>query len=714
MTREEYIETNINKLLFQWTNIAIFTSAIVVIALCFLDYYVTQINFKTFLAYRIVVSIILIVFYFLNRRKISRTYQIINTIICTIIISIMIELMILRFGGHQSPYFVGVILSIVYVLGFIPLSMKYNLLMAPLIYGIYLIPIIIFDEITNKSFFISINVLLLTIIFFVLIWKFFSIRGLRNELGLRYDLDQQKEHLEESVKERTKELTVSEKKLKSLFEYATDGIMILDRDGKILEVNQKACEIYGFDKNEILNTSIELHTINTFLSKEQIDRLLKGEPLLFEAQHIMKNGEKISLEITANAIEVEGKVLIQAFVRNISDKKRLHEQLFQSQKMESIGSLAGGIAHNFNNLLTSILGNAELLEEYSHLDNNLAKRTKNIENSAKKAGALVSKLLSFARRDSFEIRPLNLNDTINEVLLFEGVLGKKIKLKSELSNNLPTIEGDRNQLEQVILNLIVNARDAMPDGGLITIITTVTEVQENNNLNMPNYIKPGHYVLLTITDTGRGIPETIFNRIFEPFFTTKERGKGTGLGLSIVYGIIKDHKGYITVHSEIGKGTIFNVYLPVSGKPVQETIELQPIDLYGHENVLVIDDEEDVLDYVKDSLESYGYQTLSTNNPLEAIELFKELYDEVDLVITDNLMPQMEGKELIRHLRTIKPNAKIIVISGYSDESIRKVNNQIEAFIKKPFEGSQLLSIIRRVLDRETTPHYQDKTEMRS
>lgn len=724
MTRDNYIEANIDKLLYQWSNVAIFTSAFVVLALGCLDYFVTQVNFNSFLIYRIVVSAILIIFYYLNRRKINRAYQIINTVVCAIVISIMIELMILKFGGHQSPYFVGIILTIIYILGFIPFPMKINLLMAPLIYSIYLIPILIFDIITNNPFFISINVLLLTIIFFVLIWKFFSMKGLRNELGLQYDLDQEKNkieiystELEDIVDERTKKLKESELKLKksesmlrSLFEYATDGIMILDQEGKILEVNQKVCEIYGFDKNEIVNTSINFHAVDGFLSKERIDRLLKGESLLFETQHFRKDGKKVSLEITANAIEVEGKVLIQAFVRDITDKKRLQEQLLQSQKMESIGSLAGGIAHNFNNLLTSILGNAELLEEYRHIDNKLAKRTKNIENSAKKAGVLVSKLLSFVHQDTHEITPLNLNVMIREALLFEGVLGKKIKLVTDLSKNLPTVEGDRNQLEQVIMNLIVNARDAMPDGGLITITSSMVDVGKDT-LETP-YIRSGHYVMVSVSDTGRGIPENIINRVFEPFFTTKERGKGTGLGLATVYGIVKDHKGHVTVRSEVDKGSTFYVYLPVSGKPVPEITEPQPVYLYGKGNILVVDDEEDVLHYIKDSLETHGYQAITTTDPLEAIDLFKELVDEVDLVITDIIMPQMEGQELIMHLRQIKNDIKIIAISGYSDVPISKEKIMIDAFIKKPFESSHFLSTVRHILDREQTVDTQAATGM--
>jgi two-component system cell cycle sensor histidine kinase/response regulator CckA len=369
--------------------------------------------------------------------------------------------------------------------------------------------------------------------------------------------------------------------------------------------------------------------------------------------------------------------------------------------MESIGSLAGGIAHNFNNILAAILGNAELLDEYPYQDNTPKKRIKHIENSAKKAGALVSKLLSFARRDSFEIVPLDLNNLISETLLFKDVLGKKIRITTSLDYTIPTIEGDPGQLEQVIVNLLLNARDAMPDGGFISITTTMTEVKKDR-LDIPVYIEPGEYVLLTISDPGQGIPENIKNRIFDPFFTTKERGKGTGLGLSTAYGIIKDHKGYITLHSEVGKGSTFNIYLPVSGKPIPETVKPQQVSLEGHEKVLVVDDEDDVLDYIKDVLENHGYEVIPTNNPLLAIDIFKEFSNELELVITDIVMPLMEGTELIRNLKMIKPDIKTIAVSGYSDRIIiDKEKLMIDAFIKKPFEGDHLLLEIRRLLGTE-------------
>jgi two-component system cell cycle sensor histidine kinase/response regulator CckA len=701
MTREEYINLNYDKHLYFWSNIAVLSGSFIILSLSLLDYLATPSNFKTFLIYRLITFLCFLVIYFFNKKKINRKYHNTSSILGGTIVTIMVALMIAKFGGHQSVYFAGIILIIIYIFGVIPLTLQASLIIAFIIYLIYLLPILSYDIITNKSFFISSNVLIICSILSLIFYRHLSHRRLIKEFGLQYDLDQQKEKLEELVQDRTKELSISEKKLRSLFEYATDGIMLMDGTGKILDLNQKACDIYGFSKDALVGSNIELLEANKdkSLSKERMNRILKGESLLFETQHYRKDGSKVYMEITAKAIEVEGNILIQSFLRDITEKKMLQEQLLQSQKMESIGALAGGIAHNFNNLLTTILGNAELLEEYEDLnDDSLKKRVNNIQNSAKKAGMLVSKLLSFARRDTFEIIPLNLNDIINETLLFEGVLGKKIRIKTNLSDTIPTVEGDRNQLEQVIMNLVVNARDAMPDGGLITITTNTTEVKKGV-VDIPSYIIPGEYVLLTVSDTGSGIPGEIINRVFDPFFTTKERGKGTGLGLATIYGIINDHKGYITVQSEVGKGTSFHIYLPVSGKPVHKSRKPEPVSVKGNETILVVDDEEDVLDYIKDILETCGYKVMPTNNPLFAIDIFKELAEEIHLVITDNIMPLMEGKELIKNLKAIKPNIKIVAVSGYSEDGMPKDKDTIDAFIKKPFEGSHLLSTVRSILD---------------
>ncbi len=708
MSREEYIKSNMDAFLRTWSNIVTGTGPFVIMSLCLLDYLVTPSNFKIFLIYRISAAFIIFLSYLINRKTINRNRHHISIIITSIAASTMVALMIAKFNGHESPYFAGLILVIVYIIGFIPLTVIMSIFASLVIYGIYLIPILSYDTISNEPFFINANTFIIFIIFSLTLMRYLMHQRFINEFGLQYDLDLEKRklekyssQLEELVQERTKELSISEKWHRSIFDNATDGVIVLDKNGMIINVNQKACELHGFDKDKLIGINIGLLEVKADKGKfeERMSRILNGEALVFETVHYKKDGNNVLLEVSSKAIEIEGETFIQSFYRDITEKKAILEQLLHSQKMESVGSLAGGIAHNFNNLLTAILGYAELLLEYSELDNDSRQRVKSIESSARKAGVLVSKLLSFSRRDISEILPLNLNDIINDsVKLLEGIMDKRIGLKTTLSNNIPTIEADPSQLEQVIMNLMVNARDAMPDGGLITITTGTTEVKIDR-FDMPTYIMPGRYVLLTISDTGCGISKEIINRIFEPFFTTKEKGKGTGLGLATVYGVIKDHKGYITVQSKVGKGTIFDIYLPVSGKTAYKTIGHQQYSLSGHEKILVVDDEEEVLKFIKDILETHGYKVIPARNPLAAADIFKKLSGEIDLVITDIVMPLMQGKELINNLKAIRPDIKIIAISGYSDEIINKDKTMINEFVKKPFEVNHLLSIVRRLLD---------------
>ncbi len=680
--------------------------AVIIVLLSVLDYFVTPENFYKFLTYRFSCSVLMLIMYVINTKSSDKSVFNLLIISGTVIISATIELMILSFGGHQSLYYAGLILTIVFLLGVIPVPIKMSIMLVLIVYFIYLLPILIFDRITNVQTFINNNAFLIATSSTALIWRYLSQGNLIKQLELQYDIDQQKSkleaysvQLETLVQERTKELSISEKWHKSIFDNATDGIIILDKSGVINNVNQRACEIHGFDRDALIGISIELldSKANKETYDDRISRILQGETLTYETEHYKKDGTKVLLEVSSKAIDIGGETYIHSFYRDITEKKKIQEQLMHSQKMESVGSLAGGIAHNFNNILTAILGYAELLLEYDKLDDTSKQRVRNIESSARKAGVMVSKLLSFARRESHEVLPLNFHDVISDsVKLFEGVLDKRIGLKISLDDRVPIIEGDPNQLEQVIMNLMVNARDAMPEGGLITIKTNFIDVERTKS-NLPSYIEPGRYIALTVTDTGSGIPREIIDRIFDPFFTTKEKGKGTGLGLATVYGIVKDHKGYISVQSEVGKGTAFDIYLPFTGNQVHAVKKPEIVSIEGTENILLVDDDREVLNLLKDVLETHGYRVLPVNNSLSAIDIFKNQSANIDLVITDAVMPLMEGNELIRILRDIKPDTKIIVVSGYSDETFNK--EDIQAFIRKPFERIELLATVRRVLD---------------
>jgi len=709
MTKKEYIESKITALLHKWTSIAMLIGSLVIISLSLLDYLVTPMNFKTFLLYRVIAATAIFSLYLINRKKINKIRHHILAMAAAVIVSTMVALMIARFGGHQSLYFAGIILIAFFVVGLTSLDIRMSVISSSIIYAIYLIPILSYDTISNSPFFINANVFILLTLFTTIFLRYLIQQRFVSEFSLEYDLSQEKkqlkkysQQLEDMVAQKTKELSISEQWHRSVFDNATDGIIVMDKDGKILNVNQKVCELHGFEKDRLVGTNIRLleSAENKEIFEERMSRILNGESLIFETDHYRKDGSKVSLEVSSKLIDIGGESYIQSFYRDITEKKRIQEQLFQSQKMESIGLLAGGIAHDFNNILTAILGNAELLHNYSSLDAISLQKVKNIEKASQKAGQMVARLLSFARKDSLEMQPLSLNDVINDTIDLIGkmMVNKKIDIKMEIESSIPPINGNSNQLEQAIMNLILNASDAMPDGGVITIKTSLAELQKGATHIHP-LLPPGIYIVLKISDTGKGIPDEIKGRIFDPFFTTKEPGKGTGLGLAMVYGIVKRHGGVINVESLLGKGTTFEIYLPASDKAVYRVEKPSIYPVGGGENILVVDDEPDVLSFIRETLERQGYRVIATDNPVYGLSIFKQLSENIDLVIVDIVMPLVNGRELIRHFKIIKSKVKIIAISGYNALMIERKDKEVDAFIRKPFEGIYLLSVIRRVLD---------------
>lgn len=711
MDKDKYIKDGLLSLTSSSINALLPYGAFFLLIMCGLDYFVTPENFPTFFVYRLIASssvMVLYLIYKLKKTKDSRFLEF-TVITATLIPSIMVESMILPFGGHQSIYYTGMIIVIIFILGFLLIPFRLCVIVAGLVYAIYLIPVLLLDTITNIRIFINSNMFLLASIFGALGWRYFNLKLIVKNLSLEYDLTQDKEQLEiysnkleHLVEERTKELTISEQKYRALFDNANDGVVVFDKNGIIVNVNQKFCELHGFERGALIGTNIKLIEVEdpTGEKQERVDRILGGEALLFETEHYRKDGNRILLEVSSKSIDIGGELYIQSFHRDTSEKKRLQEQLFQSQKMESIGILVGGIAHDFNNILTAILGHAELLNEYGDLDPTGKQRVKIIETSARKAGQMISKLLSFSRKSKMETVPVSLNNVIRDTVdLLERMLSKKnIDIKFEAYPDLPLIDGDSSQMEQVIMNLVINASDVMPAGGSIMIATSAADLQNNVSVVHP-LLSPGKYVVLKISDTGTGIPAEISSKIFDPFFTTKETGKGTGLGLSMVYGIVKEHKGVINVDSQLGKGTTFEIYLPAS-KKIFRAIDKSYTDLTaGHEKILVVDDEEDILSFIRDILERKGYKVLATNSPVYALDLFRKISDEIDLVITDIIMPLVNGRELISHFKSIKPDIRIMAISGYDAGKIGEKDSDIDVFIRKPFESVYLLSVVRKILD---------------
>lgn len=711
MTKKQYVDQGILKLAEKSLAALFPYGAFFLVLMSVLDYFVTPENFGKFLIYRLIAASLVIGLFLVFKLKEPKSERFMLTMIIavTLIVAAMVELMVFSFGGHQSTYYAGMIVVITFILGFLLIPFKTSLLIGSLVYAVYLLPLLLFDTITNVRLFINNNIFLLASILGAFGWKFFYHRVNVKNLSLEYDHSKDKEllemystQLEQLVEERTRELNKSELMLWSLFENANDGIVIMDRNGIILNVNQKACEIHGFERDALISINIGLLETeeNKQLFKERKERILNGESMMFETQHYRKDGSRVSLEISSKALEVDGALFIQSFHRDVTDRKRLQEQLFQSQKMESIGVLAGGIAHDFNNILSAILGHSELLYEFGNLDVAAKQKVKIIENSARKAGQMISKLLSFARKGSFEIVPLSVNDVIRDTIdLLERMMSKKnVTIKLDIEDTIPPVNGDGNQIEQVVMNLVVNAADAMPEGGTVTISTSLANLEKNASVVHP-LLAPRKYIALRVSDTGTGIRDEIKDKIFDPFFTTKATGKGTGLGLAMVYGIVKEHGGAINVQSRLGEGTTFEVYLPTSDRLVPKAEKTALYSIAGREKILVVDDEEDIASFIRDVLETQGYKVLLTNNPVYALDIFRKISEDIDLVITDLVMPLVNGRELAGHLKTIKPTVKIIAISGYDMWNTGKKDKDMDAYIRKPFEGIYLLSIVRRVLD---------------
>ena len=513
---------------------------------------------------------------------------------------------------------------------------------------------------------------------------------------ITHDMTERK-HAEEALQE-------SETKFRNLFDLSPQAIAVTDgKTGRLIEVNDKFCELTQYARKKVLGKSLsELR----FFSEGERDAFLKelqtsGELDGLEIHPEAKDGSILNVIMFAKLIRITAEEFVLTAFLDMSDQKRLEAQLQQAQKMEALGTLAGGIAHNFNNLLMGIQANASLiLLDIDPNDPNYD-RLMNIEKMVQNGSKLTKQLLGYAREGRYEIRPASLNRLVKETSDTFGLTKKEIKVHHKLARDLFAIEADQGQIEQILWNLYVNAADAMPAGGDLFLETM--NVTHKDITGKPSKVKPGDYVLLTLTDTGTGMDKKTIGRIFDPFFTTKGMSRGTGLGLASVYGIVKSHGGTISVSSKKGKGTTFSLYLPASKRQAMK--ENRGFDKFvpGKETVLLVDDEAMILDVGTQILEKMGHKVMKAKSGQEAIEIYEKHRDLINLVILDMIMPGVGGGETYDRIKTINPEVKVLLSTGYSinGQATEILERGCNGFIQKPFRMKELSHKIREVLDKE-------------
>ena len=506
-------------------------------------------------------------------------------------------------------------------------------------------------------------------------------------------------HAEEALYE-------TEERFRTVIEQAADAILVYDAKGVIVDANLWACRSLGYSQQELLGLSIEqVNASLTEAKREEIARVSQSsEPSSLDAHHRRKDGSMFPVEVRIGLLELKKQRLFLALARDVTERKQLEEQYRQSQKMEAFGQLAGGVAHDFNNLLTVISGYTNLVLSNDALDQDTREQLQEIFSASEKATNLTRQLLTFSRKREIQPEAVHLSEVVaNMTKILKRIIGEDIRLECDYAPNLPIVQADIGMLEQILLNLAVNARDAMPKGGRVLITTTAEQIKKAKTTGA----YPGKFVCLTVTDTGCGMPCEIAERIFEPFFTTKG-GKGTGLGLATVYSIVKQHRGWIEVDSQVDRGTSFKIFMPASVEKSNDVKPqaAEPTTVGGSETILLVEDESALRSLARQILQRQGYHVLEAESGLKALSVWEQHSSEINLLLTDMVMPDgLTGADLAKKLQQDRPELKVIFTSGYTvvfenpDCEFREGYN----FLQKPYHPRKLTKAVRDRLDEPVT-----------
>jgi two-component system, cell cycle sensor histidine kinase and response regulator CckA len=529
-------------------------------------------------------------------------------------------------------------------------------------------------------------------------------RAIRHALALHAE-EQQRLHAEAAVR-------ASEERFRALVENSSDALLLMDAEGRVTYLTPSSERHLGWKRDQMIGRSIFdfVHPDDRDLVGQRMADALEDplRPVTQEIRFQHADGDwRIMEGIGVNRLGDPSVKAIVVNARDVTDRRKLEDQLRQSQKMEAVGQLAGGVAHDFNNLLTAILGYCSLMLDEVPQEDPLRQDLMEIQAAGERAAALTRQLLAFSRRQMLQPQVVDINTLIRQLeKLLRRLISEDVELVTALGGDLQPVRVDPASIEQILVNLAVNARDAMPVGGRLTIETSNVEIDEAYTLTHVS-MTPGPYVMLAVGDTGRGMDAATRARVFEPFFTTKEQGRGSGLGLATVYGIVKQSGGFIWVYSELGHGTVFKVYLPhAKTRTVPRASDVRPQETaQGWETVLLVEDEDAVRALAREVLRRYGYIVLEARHGVDALRVAERHPDTIHLMVTDVVMPHMSGREVAERLSTVRPTMKVLFMSGYTDHAL--MHRELapgSKFLQKPFTPEVFARKVRHVLDSTIVP----------
>jgi two-component system cell cycle sensor histidine kinase/response regulator CckA len=669
------------------------------------DYVLYPELFGRFMIYRLVAAAICAVLHFMNHRLELGSKSFYLGIAAAYVVAFAIIGMILGTGGYSTPYYAG--LNLVFLGMCTVLTIKVSLLAVHslAIYFIYLLAVLLFSKVDNVGLFLANNMFVASTLGIALVASHVGHKLRFREYLMRHELENIQNQLKRYSANLETLVAESEKKYQILIDNADESIFII-QDDVIKFPNPRTIELFAYPKEEIAHIPF----IDLVLDEDR--GVILGQPQqIAGAKKIIptstfrimrRSGETVWVDMNAVSIEWGDKPGFLVFLRDVTEKKRMEAELIQAQKMEAIGTLAGGIAHDFNNILMGILGYTSLMLLNTEPDNTSHERLKSIEHLVESGADLTKQLLGFARGGKYEVKPTDVNELVRRSSEIFGRTKKEITIHRNCQKDLYIADVDRGQIEQVLLNLFVNAWQAMPGGGDLYLETSNVTLDEI--YTRLHSINPGNYVKISVTDNGTGMDQATQRRIFEPFFTTKGMGLGTGLGLASAYGIIKNHGGIINVYSEVGRGTTFTIYLPASTRAIFEEKIIPAEAKKSTESVLIVDDQDMILAVARDMLKALGYKVFTAQGGKEALAIYNENKKSIDVVILDMIMPSMSGGETFDKLKAINPNVKVILSSGYSinGQATEIMQRGCNGFIQKPFNIKELSQKIREVLEKKT------------